>query len=187
MSRAVLLLAFVPLFTPGCIIYEERYHGGKCQQDECPSTTDLTLTPTTPVTGPQLTDAVELTVDQAYPGQQLLTEMIPAGSGAIDLTSVTGVTFERDVEVVDLIVHPTDIVLLLQIADEAEPGDVTVQASTLLGDEYVLAVPFHILPGGTTTSGGSGATPSGGSGATTATETSGTSSIGTTTSDTGGV
>jgi hypothetical protein len=130
MSRALPLLALIPLSAPGCIIYEEHYHGGKCQIDCTPA--DPGETPSTG-TGPRIDDATTLTVDQGYPGQQLLTKMISTGPDAVDLSTFSSISFERDVDVGDTIVDPNDVILLLDIAAEAEPGDVTIRFTTSPG------------------------------------------------------
>jgi hypothetical protein len=179
MSRVLALTIPLATVLPGCIIYEERYHGQKC--DSCglgevtptpPLTTPPTSTPTDP--GPELTDQVYLTVDEAAPGDLLLSELVPAQGATVDLTTIASIAFDRDIEILDSIVDPDDIVLLLSVAADAEPGDVSVTFTTTNGGEFVLAEPFHLLALPTTT------TP------TTTTATSGsTGDTGSTSTDTG--
>ncbi|MEQ1504057.1 MAG: hypothetical protein ABMB14_17575 [Myxococcota bacterium] len=192
-----LVAALAPSFA-GCIIYEDKYDTGTWPTStDGTSWTDPGTTPPDP-TGPQLTDALALTVNEGLPGETVLSTMI-AANPQIPLGSIVSVTFERDVTVSDRLDQQDEIVLLLSIADGADPGLVQVTVDTSSGDEYVLVEPFHILEPGpsctpsttTTTSttgtdtGGSTDDTGGTSGTTTTTGTTtgGTTTGGTTTGD----
>lgn len=163
MSRALRLALVLAPIVSGCIIYEERYHKSDC--DGCttdpgeppppPPPSGTTSTDTTPA-GPELTDDVALTPNEAYPGDSLLATLVPTGPG-VDLTTVTTLTFERDVTITDSIVRPDEIILLLDVDPAAAPGDVLVFMTTEGGGAYLLAEPFHLLASGTTSPGDSGA------------------------------
>lgn len=148
----------------GCIIYEEKLTSEGCRG--CTSQT----TPTGPGPGPgpdpgtQITDALELTVNTGYPGEQVLSTLVERGSGA-DIEDVVAVSFERDIAVIDSLVQPFDVVLLLEVGADAAPGPVEVYVEVNSGARYVLSRSFEILaPTVTTETGGSGY---GGSGLTT--------------------
>ncbi|MEQ1568274.1 MAG: hypothetical protein ABMA64_21725 [Myxococcota bacterium] len=139
MSRAWLPLLLGPLGT-GCIIYEDRYHSpNPCEGCGVPTPTD-----TDTDTEPTLTDAVALTVDEGHPGESFLSTLVPV-TAELDLTMVDSVTFERDVAVLDMVQSADQIVLLLEVAADAAPGDVFVQVSAN-GNPWRLAEPFHVLP-----------------------------------------
>lgn len=153
MTRTLSLLAALAPLAAGCIIYEERHpRGGPCGPDEdCTVTspvpdeeTPVDPTPDPEPEEPSLTDDLVLSVNEAFPGQSVLSTLTPI-SQEIDLSNVVSLSFERDVAVLDTIVRPFEIVLLLAVDAEAELGDVEVFVETTQGAGFILAEPFHIV------------------------------------------
>lgn len=151
------MLSVFLLLASGCIIYEEDWSDGECRACETPTDTstlgndggDETDDPEVPDTdvpdpGPIVTSDLELSVGSAYPGDALLSSLV-AVSGKVDLASVATVGFERDVKILDQLDRPGEIVLLLSVADDAEPGEVDVFVETKAGDGLILAAPFVVL------------------------------------------
>ncbi|MCA9488959.1 MAG: hypothetical protein KC621_03530 [Myxococcales bacterium] len=154
MHRAAHLLVAAGLLAQGCIIYEEHWVTESCE--DCGTTWTWTDTETTDTTtettdpGPTLTSDLELTVTSGLPGHSILSSLVAVGS--FDLATVDLVGFERDVAVLDVLDRADEIVLLLDIADDAEPGDVEVYVTTTDGQGWLLEQPFTIEdPGATTT------------------------------------
>lgn len=144
MSRVWLIPALAALAT-GCIIYEERYHRVPCDGcvDEGPiEDPPAPEPPEDPET--QITSDVALTVAEAYPAETLLSTLV-AVDPDVDLATVSSVTFERDVVILDSIQRPDEIVLLLEIDPEAAPGEVEVYITTATGGAWLLDEPFTIL------------------------------------------
>ncbi len=160
MTRALHpLLLLVGLAAQGCIIYEERFVTTDCEGD-CTSTwtwtdptdptepTDPTTEPTDP--GPVVTADLELTVRTGAAGESLLSSLVAVGD--FDLATVDRVVFERSVEILDTLPREDEVVLLLAIDADAEPGLVDVFVETADGEGYVLEQPFEITAeGGTPT------------------------------------
>jgi hypothetical protein len=143
--RNLLIAAVIGPIASGCIIYADRYHHSDGGCDGCEPTADPPpATGTDPDPEPALTDSVALTVNEALPGEELLSTLVPTESG-LDLTTVTALEFERDVEVLDSIQRPDEIVLLLSVADDAKAGPVEVYFTTVTGAGWILAEPFQIL------------------------------------------
>jgi hypothetical protein len=153
------MLALSPLFVSGCIIYEDDWRHGDCPR--CEIDTGATLTATgdddddatngagtdtepEPDPGPLLTADLELTETSAYAGDSLLSSLVVV-SGQIDLAKVVSVGFERDIQVLDQLSRPGEIVLLLAVAADATPGEVDVFVETEVGAGYILATPFTVL------------------------------------------
>ena len=84
-----------------------------------------------------------LSIVSANPGQELLTTL--HARPGVDLSSVGIVTFDRDVAVLDQIIRPDEVVLLLAVAPEAEPGEVGVTVQVVGGSDWPLAEPFRIV------------------------------------------
>jgi hypothetical protein len=135
--RPLVLLLFGPLV--GCIIYEEKY---TTTTDGC---VECTTTGPGQPQSPQLTDTIELTVTEGLPGESVLTNLVPVGSG-FDMSRVVAVDFERDIETSDILVRDFEVVLLLQISQAAAPGSAEVYVRTDDGAVWVLTRPFDILP-----------------------------------------
>lgn len=165
--RPLVLLLFGPLV--GCIIYEEKY---TTTTDGC---VECTTTGPGQPQSPQLTDTIELTVTEGLPGESVLTNLVPVGSG-FDMSRVVAVDFERDIETSDILVRDFEVVLLLQISQAAAPGSTEVYVRTDDGVVWVLTRPFDILP--------PVAQPTGSTGDTGSTSTD-TTTTDTTTTDTG--
>ena len=173
-------LSLLPLLAPGCIIYEEDWDHGECHRcgpdgsdgggtvvvpgddDDGGAQTPGTTEPEPEA--PLVTADLELTETSAYPGDSLLSSLVVV-SGNIDLGAVVSVGFERDVEVLDQLDRPGEIVLLLSVADDAQPGDVDVFVETREGAGFILAKPFTVLEAAPScgTSGG-GTNPNGNGG-----------------------
>ncbi|MCB9687595.1 MAG: hypothetical protein H6738_16740 [Alphaproteobacteria bacterium] len=174
MHRAAHLLVAAGLLAQGCIIYEEHWVTESCE--DCGTTWTWTDTETTDTTtettdpGPTLTSELELTVSSGLPGESLLSSLISVG--AFDLSSVQEVGFGRDVSVLDVLERDDELVLLLNVASDAVPGDVQVFVTTTDGQGWLLEQPFTIEDPGTTTD--TGGTTSG----TTDTGTTGTTDTG---------
>ena len=171
MTRALSLFA---LLAGGCIIYEEDWdhrHDScrSCGVDDTSTVgdddDDVTPEPEPePEPEPQITADLELTETSAYPGDSLLSSLVVV-SGQVDLAAVEAVVFERDVVVVDTLHRESEIVLLLQVADDAAPGEVDVFVETKTGAGFILAEPFTVLepdPGTVCTGTGGGGTGTGG-------------------------
>lgn len=166
MTRHAAPLALAAVLAQGCIIYEEHWVTEPCE--DCSTTwtwtdtetTDTTTTTETTDPGPTVTSDLELTVTEGAPGDSLLSSLV--ATGPFDLASITEIGFERDVQVLDTLVRDDEVVLLLAIADDAEPGPIDVFVVT--ADEgFVLDQPFTILDaaGGTTTDTGGSTTDTG--------------------------
>ena len=151
------MLALFPLFVSGCIIYEDDWRHGSCQRceidtgatliatgDDDDATSGVGDTDTEPDPSPLVTADIELTETSAYAGDSLLSSLVVV-SGQIDLNSVLSVGFERDIQVLDQLSRPGEIVLLLAVAADAEPGEVDVFVETEVGAGYILATPFTVL------------------------------------------
>lgn len=162
MTRTLPLFALLAPLVTGCIIYEERHHrgnDGRCvdedgevvEPDDCgeidvPNEVDPDPEPEPEPEEPTATDLLTLTVNEGQPGQTLLSTLIPL-SQDIDLSSVASIGFERDVQVLDTISRPYELVLLLSIDADAELGDVAVFVETTQGTGWVLSDPFHLVAG----------------------------------------
>lgn len=151
----------------GCIIYEQRYVPIECE-GECAETTEPGRPgpePTEPTeTEPAVTNGVRLTTNEAYPGDVLLSFLVPNEEG-VDIATVETLSFERDITVLDSERRQSEIVLLLSVAEAATPGDVEVFITTTGGGGWILAEPFHIL--GASTTGTTGTEDTGTDGTTT--------------------
>ena len=148
MTRSTTLALLGVLAAPGCIIYEDRPHGwGECHDDDapCADTGDWTGGGTTTDTVGQPQLDLRLTVSDGHAGQQLLSTLVAAGEQDVDLLAVDAVTFSRDVQVLDLMHRTEEVVLLLAIGAEAEPGEVDVWVTSTGGQGWILPEPFTIL------------------------------------------
>jgi hypothetical protein len=164
--RPLVLLMLSPLV--GCIIYEEKY----TTTEECVGC--ATTGPLPPgQQDPQLTDALELTVTEGLPGESVLTNLVPVGSG-FDMSKVVAVDFERDIETSDMLVRDFEVVLLLQISETAAPGSAEVHVRTSDGAQWVLTRPFDILMPADPPTGDTGLPSTGDTGGGTTTDTTGT-------------
>lgn len=135
----------------GCIIYEKQYSSTSCCGYETTSPPSQTTTPPTEPTEPgttgvgqPITSALALSVSEGAVGETLLTLLQPT-TGEIPISSVVSVVFDRDITVLDTIANPTDLLLLVDIADDAALGAVGVVARTDDGAAYRLAEPFRIV------------------------------------------
>ena len=157
MTRTLHLIALLAPLATGCILYEERYpvddvpcvEGEDCDDAGDDDDDDGVAEPE-PEPEPGITEDLALTVREGQPGQTLLSTLIPL-SQDIDLDDVVAVRFARDVEVVDSIARPFEIVLVLTVAAHAALGDVEVSVETADGPGWVLDQPFRVIaPDGTT-------------------------------------
>lgn len=154
-------LSLIPLLATGCIIYEEDWDDEPCHRCGPDGTTGGSVTvpgdddddnaqtpgdtePEPEPEAPVVTADLELTPTSAYAGDSILSSLVVV-SGNADLASVVAVGFERDVAVLDQLSRPGEIVLLLEVAGEAVPGDVDVFVETQEGAGFILAKPFTIL------------------------------------------
>lgn len=158
MSRTPILAI---LLVQGCIIYREDWDDDR---PDCPTCTDpgtapepygddddAPTEPSEPAEppGPQVTADLALTEASAFPGDSILSSLVVV-AGEVDLQSVEAVVFERDVDVLDTMVRPDEVVLLLAVAADASPGEVDVFVESTAGAGWILATPFTILePEGT--------------------------------------
>jgi hypothetical protein len=158
MTRTKTLALLGVLAAQGCIIYEDRPHGwGECHDDApCLDTGDWTGGGTTDTLEQPQID-LKLTVNEARAGEQLLSSLVSDGDREVDLASVGSVTFSRDVQVVDLMHRTDEVVLLLAVGAEADPGEIDVWVTSTGGQGWILGETFTILPeDGECTSGNGG-------------------------------
>lgn len=128
----------------GCIIYEEHYRERTCRGcGEEPTVEDPGTAPEPEPEGPVLTSDLALRPAEAAPGEALLSTLVVVGD-PVDLSGVEEVGFSRDVAVLDTLVRPDEVVLLLEVAAEAEPGPVDVFVHGASGS-WLLDAPFEIL------------------------------------------
>lgn len=136
----------------GCIIYEQRYVPIDRCEGRCVDTGTVTA-PTGTDNPPGVTDSVRLTVREASPGDVLLSYLVPAEAG-VDIATIETLSFERDITVLDSDRQANQITLVLAVSETADPGDVAVSITTGGGGSWILAEPFRILGGTTSTGGG---------------------------------
>jgi hypothetical protein len=153
-TTSVALLGLV--LAQGCIIYEDR----KAHPDLCEGTWSCgTDSGTWTDTGEVRNTDLQLTIAEGRPGEDLLSTLVNVGPETRDLSGVANVEFSRDVAVLDLIARADEVVLLLHVADDADPGAVDVSVSANGPKTWLLAQPFMVLeapPGGTTCTPGTG-------------------------------
>ncbi len=156
--RAIAAPILLGLLAQGCIVYEERHRHDRDDLDCDGCVLDDPTEPGDPgeVTDPQdpqdppedpgpvLTSELFLTVDAGLPGDTLLSTLEATDDG-FDLSEVVAVEFGRDIAVLDLIARDDEVVLLLEIADDAEPGSVDCYIDTASGGSWLLDVPFTVL------------------------------------------
>lgn len=135
------------LLCQACVIYEERV----TDDTACPPDIGAPATPR-----PGDTDAepepdpepivldLYLTDDDGAPGEVLLSTLV-ARDGGVAPGRVQEVHFERDVSVSDAIVRDDEVVLLLSVAADAQPGLADVYVTLDDGTAGLLAEPFRIL------------------------------------------
>jgi len=145
--RTLAAIAVLGATLQSCIIYEERVRW--CDEDaDCPPATTgvdepTGASPTTP--DPDVAADLLLTVGEAPAGATLLT-VLQHGDSTLNLENVASVDFTRDVLVTDMVARPDEVVLLIEVAAEATPGQVDVLIQTTSGAAWLLAEPFLILP-----------------------------------------
>jgi hypothetical protein len=144
----------------GCILYEDRpLHPPK----ECEDATWCGPDTATTDTGEVRNALLQLTVVEGRPDEDLLSTLVNVGPEPRDLSGITSVEFSRDVAVLDLIPRSDEVVLLLHVAADAEPGAVDVTVANVGGNTWLLAQPFTVLEA---PSGGPTCTPGTGGGTT---------------------
>jgi len=144
--RGMATLMALGLLAQGCIIYEEHYDGdtGNCPPD-LSDDRDPDQIPGTDDTDDEMV-VLDLYLSDAdgEQGEILLTTLL-SDDPELDLRSITDVAFARDVEVNDAMVREDEVVLLLAVGADADPG--LVDGYVLLNDgtQALIAEPFEIL------------------------------------------
>jgi hypothetical protein len=142
MTRTLPLIA---MLATGCIIYEDRKDGRDDVAAAPEEDPDAEQEPVDePGEEPDATGLLALTVNEAVPGALLLSTLVPLDP-EVDVTSVHSVVFERDVQVLDTLTRPYELVLLLSVAPQAPLGEVAVTVESTQGSGYVLDEPFRIV------------------------------------------
>lgn len=159
MNRTWTLALLGALAAQGCIVYEDRPHGhNDCGDVPCH---DSGWTGGGTTEEPVAEADLRLTVAEGRAGQQLLSTLVNAGEQEIDLLAVEAVSFSRDVAVLDLMARDNEVVLLLAVHPEAQPGAVDVSVTSQAGAGWILEQPFMIVDESgecTTGQGGTGST-----------------------------
>ena len=138
--------------TQACIIYEER---ATFVDTGSASTWEPPADPVAPE--PPATVDLRFAPDRGAAGATLLTTLTSSGRD-VDLSDVQAVTFERDVVVADQIVRDDEVVLVLTVAEGAEPGPVDAFVTRAGGEIALIAAPFTVLDGGLVGGGDTGHT-----------------------------
>jgi hypothetical protein len=149
MRPTLAALGLTAMLAQGCIVYEEHYiHDTGCDQGCNGSWTRDTDQDTDE---PEPIPVLDLffTEAQGTQGDTMLTTL-RSNDASFDLTQITSVRFEQGVDVVDAIFRTDEVVLILDIADDATTGLVDAFVIRADGTPGLVGTPFEILPASAT-------------------------------------
>ena len=148
MTRATLASLALTALLSGCIIYETRDTGAPCLGDCSERPADSGVLAPNEAAGPHTDEeareaGLHLTIAEGQPGQVLFTTLVsPSG---LNLLDVRDVAFVGPVTLVDRVDRSNEILMVLEIAEDALPSQVDV--FVVWGDDDVvrLQTPFVIV------------------------------------------